>query len=218
MKKDFAIIGLGAFGQRLCRELSEKGADVIAIDRDEERVNAIADEVTFAYCCDCTKKSALAELNLQDADNVVVAIGDRLESLILTVILLKELGVKRIVARAEEDNVKEVLLHLGVDEVIDTRELAVSNLSYRLISRSVTQYFEVTEEHSVATIRYEEQVPSPTLLELDLRNKYNLNILLIRRGTRELVPSREDRFEPGDYIVLFGTNNAIKRIDKRFKF
>lgn len=215
MKKDFAIIGLGAFGYQLCRALEEAGADVIALDSDQERVTAVADFVTLAYCCDCTKRSALEQLNLKDVDNVVVAIGDNLESLILTIILLKEMGVKRIIARAEDESIKRVLLHLGVDEVVDARELAVNSLCYRLLSRSVTQYFEITKGHSVATFRYEGTSPSATLEELDLRNKYHLNVLLIRRGKNDLVPSRDDRFEPGDSIVVFGAQSAIRRLDKK---
>ncbi len=217
MKKDFAVIGLGSFGSRLCRVLSEQGADVIAVDINEERVNAIANEVTLAYCLDSTRRSALEQIRLQDVDLVIVAIGDKLESVILTIILLKELGVKRIIARAGDESVKRVLVHLGVEDVIDTRELAVNNLSYRLLSHSVTQYFEVTEEHSVATLRYEGKEPSATLIEMDLRNKYNLNVLLIHRQKEDIVPKREDRFQPGDSVVVFGTKSAIKRMDKKIR-
>lgn len=217
MNKDFAVIGLGAFGQQLSRALAERGAEVIALDSDEERVNAVADFVSAAYCCDSTKRSAMESLGLQEVDNVVVAIGDRLESVILTVILLRELGVKRIIARAEDDSVKRVLLHLGVDEVVDTRALAVNSLCYRLLSRGVTQYFEITKEHSVATIRYTEKEPSQTLEEMKPREKYNLNVLLIHRGKRDIVPGRNDRFEPGDEIVVFGAQSSIRKLDRKFK-
>ncbi len=215
MKKDFAILGLGAFGRALCSELASLGAEIIAIDEDEERVNSVADFVTYAYCCDCTKKSSLEKLNLQNVDCVIVAIGDDLESLILTVILLQELGVKHITARSEEEGVKRVLHHLGVDEVIDTRQLAVNSLGYRLLSHSVTQYFELTDSHSVATIRYRGEDPSDTLVEMDVRGKYDLNVLLIRRGGKDIIPTKEDHFEPGDEIVVFGKKTAIRRMDKK---
>ena len=214
MRKDFAIIGLGAFGEGLCKLLSEQGADVVAMDIDEERVNAVADYVSYAYCCDSTKRSALEQLKLSEADCVIVAIGDKLESVILTIILLKELGVKHIIARSEDEGVKRVLLHLGVEDVIDTRELAVASLGYRLMSKSVVQYFELTKRHSVATLLYNHKEPSATLMELDLRNKYHLNVLLIHRGARDIIPAKTDRFEEGDSIVVFGDKTAIKRIDK----
>lgn len=217
MNKDFAVIGLGAFGRQLCYELVEQGAEVIAIDIDEERVNNVSGFVTFAYCCDCTKRSALEQLHLSEVDHVILAIGDNLESLILTVILLKELGVKKITARAEDEGVKRVLEHLGVEEVIDTRELAVSSLGYRLLSRSVTQYVELTGDHSVATVRYAGKEPSLSLSEMNLREKFNLNVLLIRRGKKDIVPTKDDRFEPGDSVVVFGTKNAIRRLDKKIK-
>ncbi len=217
MNKDFAIIGLGAFGRSLCKELVGQGAEVIAIDCDEERVNDVAEFVTFAYCCDCTKRSALEQLRLSEVDRVIVAIGDKLESVILTIILLKELGVKRITARAEEESVKRVLEHLGVEEVIDTRELAVSSLSYRLLSRSITQYVELTGDHSVATVRYAGKEPSEKLADMNLRGKLSLNVLLIRRGKKDIVPTKDDRFEPGDSVVVFGTKTAIRRLDRKIK-
>ncbi len=215
MKKDFAIIGLGAFGSQLCRELVKQGAEVVAIDVDEERVNTVSEYVTGAYRCDSTKRSALEQLKLQDADCVIVAIGDDLEAMILTVILLQELGVKHIIARSEDESVKRVLIHLGVDEVIDTRELAVGSLSYRLLSRNVTQFVELTASYGVATLTYEGKEPSATLEELDLRNNYNLNVLLIRRKKHDILPAKNDRFEPGDSIVLFGAKSAIRRLDKK---
>lgn len=217
MNKDFAIIGLGAFGRQLCKELVEQGAEVIAVDIDEEKVKDVSDYVTFAYCCDCTKRSALEQLKLDEVDRVILAIGDKLESSILTVILLKELGVKHITARAEDESVKRVLEHLGVDEVIDTRALAVSSLSYRLLSRSITQYVELTKEHSVATVHYAGKAPSQTLAEMNLRGKFNINVLLIRRGKKDIVPTKDDRFEEGDEVVVFGTKTAIRRLDRKIK-
>lgn len=217
MKKDFAIIGLGAFGLQLCRELSERGAEVVAIDIDMERVNAAAEFVTFAYCCDSTKKSALEQLDLKETEKVIVSIGTRLEPVILTIILLKELGVKHILACAEEEGMKRVLEHLGVEEVLDTRALAVGNLTYRLMSTSVTQYVELTSSHSVATLRYAGKEPTRTLQEMDMRGKYALNVLLIRRGGKDILPTKEDRFEPGDLVTVFGTQSAIKRMDKRIR-
>lgn len=217
MKKDFAIIGLGAFGMQLCRELSERGAEVVGIDIDMERVNAVAEFVTFAYCCDSTKRSALEQLKLNEAEKVIVSIGDHLESVILTIILLKELGVRHILACAEEESMKRVLDHLGVEEVLDTRALAVGNLTYRLMSTSVTQYVELTARHSVATIRYAGKESSRTLEEMDLRGKYDLNVLLILRGGKEIVPTKSDCFEPGDFVTVFGTQTAIRRMDKKIK-
>lgn len=217
MKKDFAIIGLGAFGIQLCRALVEQGAEVIAIDNDEERVNEVSDFVTYAYCCDATKKSALESLDLSDVDHVVIAIGDKLEAIILTVILLKELGVEHIVARAEDESVKRVLLHLGVEEVVDARELAVNSLCYRLLSNSVTQYFALTNNHSVATIHFTGKGPTATLEELDVRNQYGLNVLLIRRGGQDIIPKRDDCFMPGDDVIVFGKQSAIRRMDRKIR-
>ncbi len=215
MNKDFAIIGLGAFGRQLCRELVGQGAEVIAIDIDEEQVNDVADIVTFAYCCDATKRSALEQLHLNEVDHVIVCIGEDLEALILTIILLRDLGVKKITARAEDEGVKRVLNHLGVDEIVDTRELAVNSLGYRLLSRSVMQYVELTGCHSVATVLYAGKEPSPTLEEMDIRGKFNLNVLLIRRKKKDIIPTKDDRFEPGDTVTVFGTKSAIRRLDRK---
>ena len=155
MKRDFAVIGLGSFGSKLCLELGAQGANVVAVDLDEERVNRIAEQIPLAYCCDCTKEETLKKLELDDVDCVIVAIGKNFEASILILVLLKELGVGRVIVRAEEESAKRVLLRLGADEVFDARELAVNNLCGRLLNHGVTQFFRVTEESSVATLAFE---------------------------------------------------------------
>ncbi len=215
MKKNFAVIGLGSFGSKLCLQLAEQGANVMAIDSDEERVNRIAEEIPLSYCCDCTKEETLRRLDLGEVDCVVIAIGANIEATILMLVLLKEFGVKRIIVRAEEETTKRVMLRLGADEVIDAWELAVNNLCGRLLNQGITQYFRVTESSSVATLKYSGKEPSRKLSEMDLRMRYHLNVLLIRRNGEDHVPTGDDRFLPGDSVVVFGTNAAIKKMDRQ---
>ena len=200
MKRDFAVIGLGSFGSKLCLELGAQGANVVAVDLDEERVNRIAEQIPLAYCCDCTKEETLKKLELDDVDCVIVAIGKNFEASILILVLLKELGVGRVIVRAEEESAKRVLLRLGADEVFDARELAVNNLCGRLLNHGVTQFFRVKK-----------------LMEMDLRNRYHLNVLLICRGEQRITPTGEDRFLPGDSVVVFGSNAAIKRMERQIR-
>ncbi len=217
MKKDFAVIGLGSFGSQLCKELAERGANVLAIDSSEERVNKAAEYITHAYCCDCTKEENLKKLGFGEIDHVIVAIGRNLEASILTTVLLKELGVKQITARAEDDSSKKILLRLGADTVINTQELAVQNLCGILVSDRVKMYLPVMQDYSIATLNYSERTPSVALKEMNLRIKGRLNVLLIQRGERVFSPTGEDHFEPGDSVVVFGTDDAISVAERYIK-
>ncbi|MGN0822764.1 MAG: potassium channel family protein, partial [Candidatus Gallimonas sp.] len=114
MKKDFAVIGLGGFGKHLCKELTEKGANVLALDLSEERVTSVAEYVPQALCCDCTKEETLKKLSLGDVNHVIITIKDMATTILITV-LLKELGVKKLTARADDESTKKILMRLGAD-------------------------------------------------------------------------------------------------------
>ncbi len=216
MKKDFVIIGLGAFGRQLCKELNDKGATVLALDVNEERVKEVAEFIPQAFCCDCTKEETLLKLNVQDVTCAIITIKDMAISILISV-LLKELGVKKLMVRAEEESTRKILLRLGVDEAINPQELAVHNLCGMLLNSGVKQYLEVNENYNVATLEYSGKKPSHTLCEMNLRKKYDLNVLLIIRDGKEIVPTKEDCFLPGDSVVVFGTVNAIQEMGKQIK-
>ncbi len=216
MKKDFVVIGLGSFGRQLCQELNDKGATVIALDTNEERVEMVAEYIPQAFACDCTKEETLKKLDLVGVNCAIITIKDMAVSILISV-LLKELGVKKVMVRAEEESTKKILLRLGVDEVVNPQELAVHNLCGMLLNNSIKQYFEVSEEYSVATHVYMGKEPSHTLMEMNLRAKYNLNVLLIHRDGKDFIPDREERFMPGDAIVVFGTDEAIEAMAKYVK-
>jgi len=217
MKKDFAIIGLSSFGKQLCMELARKGANVIALDSNEARVAAVADYVTQALCCDCTKEEVLRKLNIADVSHVILTIKDNMSAAILITVLLKEIGVKHITACAEDESTHKILLRLGAEEVVNPQELAVNNLCGMILNKRVKQFFEVTDAYSVATLAYTGDQPSESLREMDLRKKYDLNVLLIRRGGEDIVPTGADCFMPSDGVVVFGTNAAIRKMDKQIR-
>ncbi len=214
MKKDFAVIGLGSFGRHLCRELNDQGANVLALDISEERVAMVAEFIPQAFCCDCTQEETLKKLGLTDVNHVILTMKNSAVSILITV-LLKELGVKKLTARAEDESMKKIFLRLGADEVINPQELAVNDLCGMLLNNSVKHLFEITDQYSVATLSYTGEKPSQKLLEMDFRNRYHLNVLLIRRAGKDFTPSGDDRFMPGDAVVVFGTNDAIKTMDKQ---
>ncbi len=216
MKKDFAVIGLGTFGSQLCYALNEQGATVIALDVVESRVEQVAEFIPQAFCCDCTKEDVLKKLNLEGVACAIVTIKDLGVSILISV-LLKELGVKKVMVRAEDESKKKILLRLGVDEVVNPQELAVHNLCGMLLNKDIKQYVEIGEEYSVATLAFSRKEPSHTLAEMNLRWKYNINVLLIHRDGKDILPSKEDCFLPGDSIVVFGTTDAIQDVGKLIK-
>ncbi len=216
MKKDFAVIGLGSFGRCLCQELNEQGATIIALDWNEELVNEVAEYIPQAFCCDCTREENLKKLDLSGVNCAIVTMKD-MATCILISVLLKELGVQKVMVRAEDEKTKRILLRLGVDEVVNPQELAVNNLCGMLLNKDVKQYFEVNEDYSVATLVYSGKQPSHTLFEMNLRTQYDLNVLLIQRDGKDFLPNKEDRFLPGDSVVVFGTDEAIKNMGKQIK-
>ncbi len=214
MKKDFAVIGLGTFGRQLCRELSDKNANVLALDINEERVNLVAEFIPQAFCCDCSKEEVLKKLDLASVDHVIIAIGRNFDAAILITVLLKELGVKKLTVRAEDDYAKKILLRLGADETVNTQELAVANLSEKLLDDSVKEFYQLSKDYVVATLSFSGDEPSATLAEMDLRAKYSLNVLMIKRGAEVEAPTPQSRFLPGDSVVVFGKRDALRKIGK----
>ena len=214
VKKDFAVIGLGTFGRQLCKELSDKGANVLALDIDEERVNEVAAFIPQAFCCDCSKEEVLKKLDLGTVDHVIIAIGKNFDAAILITVLLKELGVQKLTVRAEDEYAKKILLRLGADETVNTQELAVSNLCEKLLDDSVKAFYQIGKDYGVATLSFSGKEPSASLAEMNLRTKYALNVLLIKRGGEIISPTAKEHFEPGDSVVVFGKKSAIKKMGK----
>ncbi|WP_046175184.1 potassium channel family protein [Domibacillus indicus] len=216
MKKEFVVIGLGRFGGSICRELSEQGMEVMAIDLDEDRVNEFASIASHAVVADTTDESVLKSLGIRNFDHVIVAIGDDIQSSILTTLMLKEVGVKKVTAKAQNDYHEKVLLKIGADQVVHPERDMGRRLANNIVSNNVLDYLELSDEHSIMEIIANETLAGNTLIDLDIRARYGINIVAIKRGKEIIVsPQADEPIHLNDILIIIGADNDIDRFEKK---
>ncbi|MBN2269751.1 MAG: TrkA family potassium uptake protein [Sedimentisphaerales bacterium] len=184
--KQFAVIGLGRFGQKLAIALAMSGAEVIAIDRDRETVELIGDQVSHAVKLDSTDEDALKAQGIDKVDVAVVGIGQGtgqgFEAAVLTVVNLKQMGIKQIYARAEDLISGEVFGKIGATEVIYPEIESAQRWAYKLIAPQIGEKIDFAPGYSLARIKAPASFDGKTVMDLQLRQKYNVNLVLIKRG------------------------------------
>jgi trk system potassium uptake protein TrkA len=224
-----AVIGLGNFGSTVARELTEKGAKVIAIDKDRERVEAIKESVSYAAALDSINQAALQSVGIQDVDVAIVCIGDDIEANLLSTLLLKKIGVKRIWARAISPLQQEILRSLDVDEIVSLEEEMGRIVARSLVSPGVSKYISLERDHGLAEIEVPKDLVGRTIAEIDFRKKYHINIAAIRRRTPqiddrgertvketfEVAPAPDEPLGEGDVLLLVGSDADIRKFSER---
>ncbi|MBN1342810.1 MAG: TrkA family potassium uptake protein [Phycisphaerae bacterium] len=223
----FAVIGLGRFGHKLAQLLTKAGAEVVGIDLDPDIVQRDRDEMTLVLRMDSTDQQALIAQGIDKVDAAVVGIGTDFEANILTVTTLKQIGVPRVVARAGSGVQGRILERVGADDVVYPEDESAARWANSLMMPQFESFIELDSKHNLV------QVPAPqafvykTLRELELRPKYKLNLVAIRRlespdskpGEAErwkfiAVVDPDEPIEPGDVLVLIGSNESLARLPK----
>ncbi|MDN5710012.1 MAG: TrkA family potassium uptake protein [Planococcus sp. (in: firmicutes)] len=216
MKKEFVVIGLGRFGGSIVRELIEQGADVMAIDKDHERVDEFASIATQAVVADTTDESVLKSLGVRNFEQVIVAIGENIQASILTTLMLKEIGVKKITVKAQNDYHAKVLHKIGADKVVHPERDMGIRIAHNILSNNVLDYLELSDEHSIMEIKANDKLAGYTLIELDIRAKYGINIVAIKRGDDIIVsPQADMEIEREDILIIIGSDADINRFEKK---
>lgn len=209
-KKSFAVIGLGQFGCSIVEELSRLGADILALDKDEESVNRVSKIVPTCFVADSTNEEALKELGVKDVDTAIVAYGNNKEASVLTTVLLREFGVKNIIVRVDNDYYVPIMKKLGATEVITPQKAAGIALANRLGSSDYKDFYKIDQRYSVVSIIINSSFIPITLTKLNSKNNYGVNIVLISRKGKSFVPGGTDSLLPEDTIYVVGTNNDVK--------
>jgi len=216
VKKSFAVIGLGRFGGSICRTLTDEGMEVLAIDQNEERVNEYSMIASHAVVGDTTDEAVLKSLGIRNFDHVVVAIGDDIQSSILTTLILKELGVGRITAKAQNDYHGKVLRKIGADYVVHPERDMGKRIAHNMASGNIVDYLEISDEHSIVEIAANEKLAGHTIMDLDIRKKYGLNIVAIKRGDSIIVsPQAVETIYLNDVLVVIGNDQEIDRFERK---
>ncbi|WP_147802458.1 potassium channel family protein [Alkalicoccus halolimnae] len=215
MKKQFAVIGLGRFGGSIVKELNELGMEVLAIDVNEEKVNEYASVATHAVMADTTDENTLRSLGIRNFDHVIVAIGDNIQSSILTTLMLVEIGVDHITVKAQNDYHEKVLSKIGAHKVVHPERDMGIRIAHNLVSKNVLDYLELSDEFSIVEIEAGARVDGYTLIDLDLRAKYGCNIMAVKRGEDiNVSPAAEDVLKHGDVLIVIGADRDITRMEQ----
>jgi trk system potassium uptake protein TrkA len=213
MSNEYAVIGLGQFGEAVARKLAEQGQSVLAIDSNMDRVENIKDAVDAAVKSDATDESSLRGLRIEEMRCVVVAFGaDSTEASIMTTALLRQIGVPRIIARSATTLHSRILRQVGATDVIDPEAEMGARLARRLARPSIIEHIDLGDA-SLAEVDVPEAFVGDTISELDVRNKHGVLVLAIRRGSDVRTnPPSDTTFETGDVLVLVGKEDAVEKI------
>ena len=211
-----AVIGLGEFGRAAAIGLSNSGSEVIAVDLDMERVDRVKDQVALAVRMDASHERALYSHGIGEVDVLIAAIGENFEAQVLVVVHAKQFGIKRIVARATTPDHIRVLKAVGADEVFNPEEEAARWMVQRLLITDISSYFELAEGFSIAEVKAPKGIVGKTLADLDLRRKFRLNLVAVKRtvtepdGTQAVasfnpVPLPDEVMQENDILALVGS-------------
>lgn len=213
-KKQFIVIGLGRFGCALAKTVCQLGHDVLAVDKDEDRVQDIADYVTHAIQMDATDEATLQNIGIRNFDIAVVSISDVQEN-IMTSLLIKEMGVKYIIATAHNEKHKRVLSKIGVDKVILAEQDMGIRVAHNLVSSNILDYIELSAEYSIMEVGSLDNWIGKTIKDLAFRKKYGINVVAIKNSRNvNISPSADDIIKEGDIIVALGSVNALRIFEK----
>jgi len=209
----FVVIGLGMFGRMVASSLAREGQAVLAIDTNEEEVNRMATELDAVVRADATDEAALRDLQLDRMSCAVVAIGaESMEASILATALLRQIGVPRIVARSLSDLHARVLRAVGAHEVVSPEVEMGQRLAYRLSHPNVLDRVDLGDNTELVELEVPAQYVGKSLVELDVRRRFDITVVAIHRGGKIVAnPRRDEKLREGEVLVVIGSSDAVSR-------
>ncbi len=210
--KSILLIGLGNFGKHIAQQLNLLGHQVMAVDHDEDRINDSMDMVTNAQIGDSTNVEFLRSLGIDSYDVCIVAIGGNFQSSLETTCSLKELGAKMVVSRAERDGQAKFLLRNGADEVVYPEKQVAKWAAIRYSSDHILDYIELDETHSIFEVAIPKSWIGKTIVELDIRKKYNINIIGVKQNGKTNVTITPDTLLcENETLLVIGEYKALQK-------
>ena len=220
MGKKFAVIGLGQFGTAIAKTLSSRNAEVIAIDKNIDKVENIKDAVAYTVSIDATNKEALMGQNIQDMDCVIIAIGENFHSAILCANILVELGVKRIIGRAMGENERLILEKLGINEIISPEDELGFRITESILNPNIIFSISLPDNYLIVELKAPKNICEEKLGDIKLREDFGLNLITILRASNKEtgvdhhisgVPSSDTIINSNDILVLFGKSKDLTK-------
>lgn len=212
-KQEFAVVGLGRFGTSVALTLIERGFSVLGIDNDRDIVQRASEQLTQVVALDATDEDALRAVDISSFDTVVVAIGDNFEGNLMTTVALKSLGVRNIVCKTTTERQRAILLRVGADHVVLPEHDAGRRLAHVLTGPGILDQLELEPGYSITELRIPRSLVGHTLLDTDLRHRFGVTVLVVKREqTLTVSPSPDFTFESNDLLVVIGNNADIGRL------
>lgn len=217
MKREFAVIGLGRFGGSVCEELSLEGMKVLAIDKNEHKINEFKNIASHAVIADSTDEHVLRELGLSNVDHVIVAIGDNIEASILTTVILADMNVKKITVKAQSDYHEKILNKIGAHQVVHPERDMGKRIAHSIISNNILDYLELSDDYSMVEVAASKKMLGRTLVDLNIRAKFGCNVVAIKSGKDiNVSPIAEYEIKESDTLIVIGADKDISKFEKHY--
>lgn len=214
MDQTFAVFGLGRFGGSLVKELSQMNQEILAVDLDPERVDYYTQFATHAVVASGYDEKALRALGVRNIDHAFVSFGENIQASVLTTMVLKELGIPKVWAKAHDENHGKILEKIGADRVIHPERDMAKRITHNLHSSKIIDFIELSDTYSIAEIQVTERSVGKRLADLDLQRNYNVNFVALQRGNQTILSfSDEEQVQLGDLIIVIGNNEDIEKFD-----
>lgn len=213
-KNTYGIVGLGRFGYALAMELAASDADILVLDKDEEKVREMREYTESAYVMKTLDKKSLAETGIQNCDVAVVCIGEHMDTSILTTLNLVSLGIPVVIAKATSLEHGQILEKLGAEVVYPEHDMAV-RLAHRLETSKMLDFVQLSEQVNISKFLIPDKIAGKTVLEVDLRGKFGLNIIAIENSGMVIdTVSPDYEFRKGDILFVAGSNAGLNRLSE----
>ena len=213
-QKAFAVLGLGSFGMGAANELTERGAEVLVVDRNERLIEENAKRFTQAVIADLTDPEAIGQLGLGSMDAVIVDMSQDLEASIMCVMVAKEKGVHRVIAKAENKRKSEILKKVGADQIVFPEQESGTRTAFQLMFPDILRFFDLTSDLVIVEMQPREEWCGRTLLELELRKKHGINVIAFRRDDKVYdVRSESDMIRSGESMLIVTTKENLEKLE-----
>jgi len=215
MVKQFVVIGCGRFGQSVAIKLAELGCDVMVVDENEEIIQSLADKVTYAVQADATDENTIKALGIRNFDVAIVTIGSDIQASILVTLLVKELGVKHIVAKAQNPAHAKVLYKIGANRVVFPEKEMGVKVAKSLVSSNVLDLIDLAPEFSILEIKMNDEWVGKSLVDINMRRTHQISVIAIRHNDEVDINVEPDRLlMSDDVLIVIGNNKDLKKFQK----
>lgn len=218
VKKEFVVFGLGRFGKSVATTLAESGCNVLVVDSNQDKIQDMADIVTYAVRGDVTDTEMLQSLGLGNFDGAVIAIGESLEASVMVTILAKEMGIPYVMAKAQNDLHAKVLKKVGVDLVVFPEKETGIRLAHNLVMGNFFNVIELSSKFSLMELDVPNEWDGHSLKDLNIRAKHNINVIGIKKKDElDINPEPDEKLSKDDILVVIGDNDSLNKLNGKVK-